>query len=291
MKRKFLCLCLVLGLASCAWADDYVGMLARMRTTPQEFFMLMKNSWANKGWVIEGGDHSTSKAKFYDSLSLMQMALNRGDIDEMILPDFVAEYLLRVSANYEASCVSSCASSSGGMSLCFGFMKDNRELRDRWNSALTYLRNNQKLAALEKKYIKDFPKSDEYDHIYGIDTRKKKRKERITFEKFPDSPTIRVAVTGDMPPIDFIDEEGFPAGYNMAVLSEIGRFLKVNILPVNVETPARTAALVSGRADVVFWYELNKQVKIQPDIPDEVILSVPYLDWNKFIHVTLSEEE
>ena len=220
---------------------------------------------------------TTSKAKFYDSLSLMQMALNRGDIDEMILPDFVAEYLLRVSANYEASCVSSCASSSGGMSLCFGFMKDNRALRDRWNSALTYLRNNQKLAALEKKYIKDFPKSDEYDHIYGIDTRKKKRKERITFEKFPDAPTIRVAVTG--------------AGYNMAVLSEIGRILKVNILPVNVETPARTAALVSGRADVVFWYELNKQVKIQPDIPDEVILSVPYLDWNKFIHVTLSEEE
>ena len=282
-----MCICLVLGLASGAWADDYVGMLARLRTTPQEFFMLMKNSWANKGWVIEGGDHSTSKARFYDSLSQMQMALNRGDIDEMILPDFVANYLMKVTAGYEQCCVSQ----SGKMSLCFGFLKDNHELRDRWNSALTYLRNNWTLAALEKKYVKDAPKSDEYDHIYGIDTRKKKRKERITFEKFPDAPTIRVAVTGDIPPVDFIDSEGFPAGYNVAVLSEIGRFLKVNILPVNVETPARTPALVSGRVDVVFWYEINKQAKFQPDVPDEVSLSVPYLDWEKFIHVTLSEEE
>ena len=284
MMRKFLCLCLVLCLSSGAWADDYVGFLSRLKTTPEEFFMLMKNSWANKGWVILGGDHSSSKARFYDSLALMQMALNRGEIDEMILPDFAAEYLLRVSDNYEPSCVSS----SGRMSLCFGFMKDNTALLHKWNSALTYLRNNWTLAGLEKKYIKDFPADDNYSYVYGTT---KKQKDRITFTKFPDAPTVRVAVTGDLPPADFVDEEGLPAGYSLAVLSEIGRILKVNIIPVNVSAGARTAALVSGRADVVFWYEVNRQTEFQPDIPDDVILSEPYLDWDKFIHVRLSEEE
>ena len=71
---------------------------------------------------------------------------------------------------------------------------------------------------------------------------------------------------------------------------EIGRFLKINIVPVNVSVGARTAALVSGRADVVFWYEVDRQAQIQPDVPDNVILSEPYLDWDKFIHIRFSED-
>ena len=288
--KKILCICLILGLCSCVQAEeiDAVGFLARLRTTPEEFFMLMKNSWATEGWSILGGDHSTSTPKFYDSFMQMQLAMNRGEISEMILPDFVADYLMRVSKSYERSCISS----SGRMGLCFGFKKDNRALADRWNNALSYLRNNWTLAGLEKKYIKDFPRDDTYDYVYGIDQRRKeqkKRQDRITFEKFPGAKTVRVAVTGDLPPADFISEEGLPAGYSVAVLSEIGKLLKVNIVTVSVSAGARTAALVSGRADVVFWYEVNKQSKFQPDVPDDVILSEPYLEWDTFYHLSSAE--
>ena len=289
--KKILCLCLLLGLSSCAHAEevDAVGFLSRLQTTPEEFFMLMKSSWATQGWSIDGGDHTTSIPKFYDSLIQMQMAMNRGEISEMILPDFVADYLMRVSKSYDRSCVSS----SGRMALCFGFTKENRELVGRWNNALSYLRNNLKLAELEKKYIKEFPKNDDqYDYVYGIDQRRKdqkKRKDRITFEKFPGAQTIKVAVTGDLPPADYISEEGLPAGYSVAVLSEIGKILKVNISTVSVSAGARTAALVSGRADVVFWYEVNKQSKFQPDVPHDVILSEPYLEWDEFFHLSSAE--
>ena len=81
-----------------------------------------------------------------------------------------------------------------------------------------------------------------------------------------------------------------PAGYNVAVLSEIGKRLRINISLVNVEAGARTAALVSGRADVVFWYEVNKNSNFQPDVPDDVILSEPYLEWNQFIHLRYDED-
>lgn len=288
--KKILCLCLILGLCSSVQAEeiDAVGFLSRLQTTPEKFFMMMKNSWADQGWTIEGGDHSTSTPKFYDSLMQMQMAMNIGEISEMILPDFVADYLMRVSKSYERSCVSS----SGRMGLCFGFKKENRALADRWNSALSYLRNNWKLAELEKKYIKEFPRNDQYDYVYGIDQRRreqKKRQDRITFEKFPGAQTVKVAVTGDLPPADFISEEGLPAGFSVAVLSEIGKLLKVNIVTVSVSAGARTAALVSGRADVVFWYEVNKQSKFQPDVPQDVLLSEPYLEWDKFYHLSSAE--
>ena len=80
-----------------------------------------------------------------------------------------------------------------------------------------------------------------------------------------------------------------PAGYSVAVLAEIGKRLHVNIAIVNVNAGGRTPALVSGRADVVFWYEVNNNSEFQPDVPDDVILSVPYLAWDEFIHVTFTD--
>ena len=279
--KKFLCLVLALflGVNPALGADDYVGFLTRLKTTPEEFFMLMKTAWATKGWVIEGGDHSSSKAKFYDSLMLMQMALNAGEIDEMILPDFAAEYLLKIDKRYAPSCISN----SGVMSLCFGFMKENQALKNKWDFALNSMRNDFTLAGLEQKYIKNFPEDNSYDYIYGIN--KKQNTNAIKFERFKDSETIKVAVTGDLPPVDFVAEDGLPAGYSMAVLAEIGKRLKLNIQPVQVNAGARTSALVSGRADVVFWYEVHKNSAIQPDVNEDIILSEPYLSWNKFIHL------
>ena len=287
--KKFLCLILMILTfnISSAFAEDpdCVGFLARLKTTPEEFYMLMKNSWALKGWVILGGDHSTSIPKFFDTLVLMQMSLSRGEIDEMIIPEFCAEYILKISDSYEPSCISN----SGHMNLCFGFMKKNQEFRNKWNYALNSMRNDFTLAGLEHKYIKNFPEDSSYDYVDEADRRKRRNKNAIKFETFKDSPTIRVAVTGDLPPVDFIGEDGLPAGYSTAVLAEIGRRLRVNIALINVSAGARTAALVSGKADVVFWYEVNKSLEFQPDVPDEVILSEPYLSWDKFIHLKVKE--
>ena len=266
--------------------DDYVGLLTRLQSSPDEFFMLMRNSWAAKGWAILGDDHTTSKARFYDSLSQMQMALSRGDIEEMILPDFVAEYLMKVNKSYTPCCISN----SGQMSLCFGFMKDRVHLRDRWNAALISMRNDYTLSGLFQKYVKNFPPDETYDAIYGITPKQRRRQNRITFDSFPDAQTVKVAVTGDLPPVDFVDDMGLPAGYSMAVLAEIGRRLRVNINVIQVETGARTAAIVSGKTDVVFWYEVSKMTDKYLDVPESIILSEPYLEWNTFIHLRFDED-
>ena len=72
--------------------------------------------------------------------------------------------------------------------------------------------------------------------------------------------------------IDLIDEAGSAANLK-------------NVKLVNIDSAARTAALASKRVDVVFWYEVDKTSEFQADIPDGVIISEPYYEWEKFIHV------
>ena len=117
--------------------------------------------------------------------------------------------------------------------------------------------------------------------------------------------TIRVAVTGDLPPYDYIDASGKPAGFNTAILAEISKRIGKQFELVSIESAARAIALSSGSADVVFWtrvsspdasqYDVDmdsEEIKTiydgiieqtanlrdpSMDVPDGTILTVPYL--------------
>jgi len=147
------------------------------------------------------------------------------------------------------------------------FLENNKSLQERFKKAVLEMKSKGTLALLEDKYI------DELD-ANNIP--------KIEFEKFDGAETIKVAVTGDMPPIDYVTPDGAAAGYNTAVLSEIGKILKVNIELINVDTASRAAALKSGRADVVFWFQSNLDSNIPAiDVPEGIILSEPYYKWNE----------
>ena len=130
------------------------------------------------------------------------------------------------------------------------------------------------LAILEKAYINN----------YGLNERP-----AVRFEQFSDAERLTVAVTGDLPPIDYVDAGGDPAGYNVAVLAELGRRLHVNIRTIQVETGARLAALTSGRADAAFWFRENlgvgKSEFILLERPKGVLVSEPYYAWNEFYFI------
>ncbi|MBQ9403697.1 MAG: transporter substrate-binding domain-containing protein [Synergistaceae bacterium] len=271
MKKIF---CVIIFLLVCAASSSplfaaerrfiRLGLLSKMNSTEESFAEVWKRSFAPDNEALQ------IAVKFYDSLSSMQMALNAGDIDQMVLPDAIANYVLAMNPDCEIALVLR----SNGMGLAFGFREDESGLRDEFNRALQYMRNNWILAAIEGVYIA----APRYEDPAPVE-----------FKKFPDSQTIRVAVTGDLPPIDFIAPDGTPAGFNTAVLAEIGMFLQKNIELVNVDTGARTSALASGRADVVFWYEVDTSGKLQTDVPEGVILSTSYFGWYKFIHLKKAE--
>ncbi|MBQ6774465.1 MAG: transporter substrate-binding domain-containing protein [Synergistaceae bacterium] len=98
--------------------------------------------------------------------------------------------------------------------------------------------------------------------------------------RLPEAPTIKIAVTGDIPPIDYVAPDGNAAGFNAVILAEIGRRLKINIELMNINTAARNATLASGRADGVFWY-----IAHESDKSEGILFSEPYYTFDEFVHI------
>ena len=211
--------------------------------------------------------------KFFDSLMAMEMALRSGRIDELALPEVVALYIVQNNDKYDILFSLNMMPST----ISFGFRKGNTKLQKEFNTAITAMKKDGTLKRLESQYIMDLGGSEP---------------KAVKFQEFKGAQTIKVAVTGDLPPIDFIAADGTPTGYNTAILNEIGKRLKKNIRLISVDAGGRSAALSSERADVVFWYRnteglatnrvkgLNgKNIKMKDSI-DGVILSEPYYSWD-----------
>ena len=208
---------------------------------------------------------------FFDSLLSMQMALKSYRLDEIVLPEAVAMYLLSNNSNYDVQFSLNMMPST----ISFGFKRGNTSLQKEFNAAIAAMKKDGTLARLERDYITDLGAEEP---------------ERVEFTEFKGAKTIKAAVTGDLPPIDFIGADGRPAGYNTAILAEIGRRLKKNIRLISVDSGGRSAALSSERADVVFWYRNTEGIKtpakanvkgnFMKDRAGGVILSDPYYSWD-----------
>lgn len=205
---------------------------------------------------------------FYKDLSTMQMGLESGSIDEMSTYDCVANYLMAKDLKVSVVEQHSMALSD---SFCFAVLKTNEALKKDLDKTLAAMKKDGTLDKLVKEYITDVksedPPSVEMPHFDGADT-------------------IKVAVTGDLPPLDLVLPNGKPAGFNTALLAEIGKRLNKNIEILDIEGDARASALTSGRADVIFWaivpIDDNRPKDI--DTPEGAVLTEPYFT-DKITHL------
>jgi len=286
-------------MSSCAFAarrsginSVHGGVLSYLGTTEDEFQaaldefskMLPAFSFAAPGMeeytaLLTAFRDNRHVIHFYDNLTSMLMALEAGRVDEISLPESTARYIMKSDPEYRI-----LFSIRMPSAISFGFRADDKELCGEFSKAVASMKEDGTLKALEEKYI----------NAENIS-------EAASFEKFDDADKITVAVTGDMPPIDFVAADGKPAGYNTAVLSEIGKRLKKNIEIINIEAGARSAALTSKRADVIFWYRSTKGMTlpaeldfkgdnpvnaVMKDSTEGVILSEPYYEWQKTLMLT-----
>lgn len=266
---SFLILTLLAGIAS---ADTLkVGILSKLNMTEEEY-----SEFISVGRKAGAWNFFTSKATapekieyhFFDTLLAMQLALNAGEIEEMALPEAVANYIVNATGNYKVTSIARTLPAY----LAFGFKAGgDPKLVQQFNDAILSMKEDGTLAILQGKFI--------YDAGIGDP-------EAVEFRKFGNvDRTITVAVTGDLPPIDYVDAEGFAAGFNTAVIAEIGKRLKVNINLINIDAGARAATLASGRADAVFWIQGHRDVKKHSDIPEGIELSTSYYEWDEFFYI------
>lgn len=248
---------------------NIVGVLSKMNMTEEEFKAYMDSARESGNWtVFSDGTPEPMKFMYCNSLNAMQMALFVNEVDEILLPKIVGEYVLNTAKD---RCAVSGSSRIAPACLAFGFRKsDGLALRDSFNKALSELKEDGTLAHLQTKYFTN----------PGTWT-----PEPVNFESFKDAGVVRVAVTGDLPPIDCVAINGTPAGFSTALLAEIGKRLHLNIRAVDIAAGTRAMFLASKQVDAVFWFQFDLGQDGQPDVPEDVALSDSYYEWNENLHI------
>ena len=235
-----------------------IGMIAQLNATPEQMDEVME---------VMGVDTATS---YFDNFTSMQMALKSKNIDEMKTYKSVANYMTAQNSEFE---VKNEQTASLIDAFCCAIRDDDVDLKNNFDSAITSMKNDGTLDNLIKKYITDLnsePPAVEISKIEGADT-------------------IKVGITGDLPPLDLVLADGTPAGFNTAVLSEISKRIGKNIELIQTDSAARAAALISKKVDVVFWVVVPQDDKRPADIdkPAGISVTKPYYQ-DEVIDVTLS---
>ena len=270
MKKIIFLLLVAVFCASVASADNFkVGVLLQLNMSEHEYKNFVQEGRENIGWHFLS--HTDENFVYYDSLTELQLALNAEDVGEVQLPEVVGEYFVNSSPNtYSVSCVTQVRPTYFAM----GVLEKNVELRDKLDKAIAELKSNGTLTRL----------IDDYIHNYS-----KNMDRNIEFAKFPGAETVKFALTGDLPPIDFVAADDTPAGFNVALLAEIGKLLKINIDIIDIYATSRAVTLTSERADVVFWFKVTRDYSPQPDIVQGLALTDSYYEWDKFLHIKLKK--
>lgn len=247
-----------------------IGVITHLNVSEIEYNELMKKleksyrpSKANLG----------AEYKYFNKMNDMQMALDAGQIDMLSTYQNVADYMLQRNDDNELLPTEKILSDS----FCFAVREGDTMLQRDLNKAIKAMTTDGTLIKLTKQYITDLkhgaePPAVPITHIDGADT-------------------IKVAVTGDLPPFDMILADGTPAGFSTAVLAELSRRINKNIELVSIDSAARASILSSKGADVVFWVAVPKESTLIPaniDQPAGIIISDPYYHDN-IAHVGLKK--
>ena len=199
---------------------------------------------------------------FFDNMRLMQMGLDSGKVDEISTYKCVADYLLANNDKYEI--VNDDWIKGVSDNFCFAVRKEDTQLKADLDKTIKEMKSDGTLEKLVKEYITDVDKG--------------KEPPKVEIPKTDGAQTIKVGVTGDLPPLDLVLADNSPAGFNTAMLAEIAKRLHKNIETVQVDSGARAAALSADQIDVIFW-AIVPDDKIFPadiDKPEGLELSEPY---------------
>lgn len=273
--KKAICLILVallalstLGLPALAGDQGELGRLTKLNVDEDTLTQAIMESYFDKV--------PFSRYRFFDNLNSMIGALVSGRITGMALDEFTAEYLLSRTEEYA---IYNPPETVPSYNLNFSMLlrEADAALRDRISEAIEAMKADGTLDALKKQYIDEV--------IAGAEP------EAVVPEVFEGGETLKVAVTGDRPPMDYFSDAGEPIGFNTALVSEVGRRLGMNVEFVSIDTAARALALESGMSDVIFWMEAgdfgNWENADVEDQPEGTVVSTPFLT-GAFTHVVLA---
>ena len=254
--------------------DVQLGMLTKLNTNGQQMTTFYDELSEKAGLHLE--KHNVPK--FYENLRTMQMAVEAGEIQEISVYKCVADYIVKTNDKFEV--VQNNALEKLRDSFCFAVRKDDTQLKADLDRIIGEMKADGSLDKLIDEYITKVSKGEVIPPP------------AVDIPKFDGASTIKVGITGDLPPLDLVLADNKPAGFNTALLAEIAKRLGRNIEVVQVETGGRAIALTSKHIDVVFWAVIPLGGTIPTDIdkPKGLELSTPYFE-DHVAHIKLKDKK
>lgn len=201
---------------------------------------------------------------YFNNLSSMALALQTGRIDAMSLPYEVARYLMLRSPDLYQYFIDEKAAHFE-TELCIAMAQGSEVLMDELNAALDSMKVDGTLEALKIDYIDQATQDGE--------------PLPVELPVLEGAQELRVVVTGDLPPLDYVSAEGHSGGYNMVLLAELSRRMNVNFVLIAAEAGSRAETIFSGRADMIFWMRRitsGDGLLISNECPQGLIVSDSY---------------
>ena len=266
MKKLVLCvLALMTALSLCLSAcgetagevTKYgnIGRLSKLNITEDELNEVLREIMVNS---------ICNRYVFYDRMSDMVMGLSRGDIVVLETDQNTVRYIVSRNDN-----IVDRPPYLNPNNLFFAMLlrAEDKELRDQISACIAGMEGDGTMEQLRQRYIEDVINGDDPDAVVP--------------ETFPGAGTIRVAVTGDRPPMDYVSAGDEPIGFNTALIAEVAKRLGVNIQFVNTTCESRGMALATGVCDIVFWMEIgdfeNWEGAGLEDQPENTVVTEPYM--------------
>ena len=259
MISLFVCLqvCMAEDAANAEPVEKYgnIGRLSKLNITEDELNEVLRDIMV---------DSICNRYVFYDTMNDMVMALNRGDIVVLETDQNTVKYI----ASRNDNLMDRPPYLNPNMLLfCMLLREGDAELRDQISACIAGMNEDGTIEALRQTYIEDVIAGEEPDAIEPL--------------VFPGAKTIKVAVTGDRPPMDYVSAGDEPLGFNTALIAEVAKRLELNIETVSVSSAARGIALATGVCDVVFWMEVgdfeNWEGADLEDQPESTVVTEPYM--------------
>jgi ABC-type amino acid transport substrate-binding protein len=189
---------------------------------------------------------------YIDSLTDGLLMLRSGRADVLQVMDFSADYLVKRDSNLMVYQNPDWKSLTHMI-----FNPDLKTTYEKVNAAIKDMKQDGTLDKLVDKWIISLPVGEEpaggkLPEIAGANT-------------------LKVGISGDEPPLDYVAADGTPGGFNVAVLSEISRRAQINIKLITVTGSARFSALESGKIDAFLWHNSSQTVN---NIPRTTVATV-----------------
>lgn len=238
MKRvvaMFMVCCLTFLLCACS-ADKIKN------ETPRTKIGILKTICGKEEFIKSHfvADHTSGTIDYefmeYKTLASLVSAVTIGDIKGFSINESTAQYLL---GKYSELSYNTAGTGTRTEDFSMVTLTENKEVYDLLNENIKQLKADGTMQALIDNsltaYIQKDPEPTQAQpHYEG-------------------AKTIKIGLTGDLPPMDFVTPDGDFAGFNVELLSEIARREQVNFEYVKIDSGDRQKYLLKGAVDAVFW--------------------------------------